>query len=570
MKFAKVLRAILAFSLVASAVFGAVNSSTTFVQYVLSTNPQALPTTFVFQATTDLLVLDSKASPPVTLTINSDYTVSGGGGATGTVTTIAGGAHAVQVGDQITISRAVPLTQTTNFSNTGPLTAAMIGSALDKLTMISQQLNLVGARSMQFQPDEVGSGVLALNARKNNLLGFDANGAIKWYSAPGAGGVGTVTNVATGTGLTGGPITATGTISLSNTAVTPAAYTAANITVDQQGRITAASSGSAVTSVAAGTGLSASPSPIVGTGTISLANTAVSPGSYTSANITVDQQGRITAASSGLSDIQVYTSNTTWTKPTNAKVVYIYAVGGGGGGGSARRGASGSYRGGGGGASGASFISVSLPASILGSTETVTVGTGGAGGAAISSDSTNGNDGSIGGSTSFGIWAMAPGGNWGSGGTTTDSAGATGNANSVWTGGAGGASGVFAANGSGVAFGGAGGGGGASLNTSNFFSNGGIGGDGGQKNRATHLSGGNGGFGNSDPGAVGTSAVVGEPQGGGGGGGGAGGPIGIGGAGGGGGTYGGGGGGGGASVNSFASGAGGTGGNGVCIVITIF
>ena len=57
----------------------------------------------------------------------------------------------------------------------------------------------------------------------------------------GGGGSGTVTSVATGTGLSGGPITTTGTVALADTAVTAATYNSIGaITVDAQGRLTSA------------------------------------------------------------------------------------------------------------------------------------------------------------------------------------------------------------------------------------------------------------------------------------------------------------------------------------------
>ena len=49
---------------------------------------------------------------------------------------------------------------------------------------------------------------------------------LKVAGGGGGGGSGTVTQVDTGTGLTGGPITTTGTVSLANTAVTAAASAA--------------------------------------------------------------------------------------------------------------------------------------------------------------------------------------------------------------------------------------------------------------------------------------------------------------------------------------------------------
>ena len=136
----------------------------------------------VFYESTDLVVVVySSTGVATTLTEGTDYSVTGGSstGAAGTVN-LAGGSSpygAPAVGTTLLIRRILPLVQEADFVNNDSNDAEVSETALDKLTMIAQQISEQSGRGVNIPAVETATDALTVLPfdRASKYLAFDAN-----------------------------------------------------------------------------------------------------------------------------------------------------------------------------------------------------------------------------------------------------------------------------------------------------------------------------------------------------------------------------------------------------------
>lgn len=163
-------------------------SRKTFAGDDVTTSFGTSPVVFFDNEDIVVYVVDDATGVATTLTENSDYTLTGGDGAVGTIRLDEGSDPwgALLSDTTLVIVRTVATTQETDFVNGDPSDAEVLEDAFDRLTMIAQQLKTNDDRVLR-QPDTDPVSIGALpNAvdRASLYLGFDADGDPVALAAP--------------------------------------------------------------------------------------------------------------------------------------------------------------------------------------------------------------------------------------------------------------------------------------------------------------------------------------------------------------------------------------------------
>lgn len=164
------------------------------------------------------------------------------------------------------------------------------------------------------QPSSPQVGMMRYDTTAGAYYGYSA-GLWRQFSLSGG-----VTQVDTGTGLTGGPITGVGTISIANTAVTAGSYGSSTqvgtFTVNAQGQLTAASNVSiSAASIGAVTSITGTANEITVTGTTTVGLSLPSALTFTAKTVT-GGAFNMTSATVGSDTVATLTANQTLTNKT--------------------------------------------------------------------------------------------------------------------------------------------------------------------------------------------------------------------------------------------------------------
>lgn len=135
----------------------------------------------VFFDTSDLkvYVVTTATGAATLLTENTHYTVSGGDGSTGTVSLAGGSAPygAPSAAQTLLIVRELPLTQAADFANNDASDAEVVEDALDRLTIIAQQLEDANNRALTLPTSDVtGVSTELPTPEASTLIGWNSAG----------------------------------------------------------------------------------------------------------------------------------------------------------------------------------------------------------------------------------------------------------------------------------------------------------------------------------------------------------------------------------------------------------
>lgn len=146
------------------------------------------PVSFRFLDNTHLSVVRTDANGiDSVLVLGADYTVLGAGNPTGSVTLTT----ALAVDFKLTILRAVPKTQEADYVQNDDFPAESHENALDKLTMITQELSEASDRSIKIGVSDAALPALPpASGRVNTIIGFDSAGNLTLLPAAASVGAG--------------------------------------------------------------------------------------------------------------------------------------------------------------------------------------------------------------------------------------------------------------------------------------------------------------------------------------------------------------------------------------------